>query len=328
MISSLSILGDGHPFIPLNSPLRGVFERDIGRRCRIIAGQMDTSQAFPPQNLKPTWHYVTSVAFSPDGRCLASSDLDGNVRIWDAATGGFLQELERHNVSAQWVAFSPDGHHLASGSGDHTVHVWDAATGAHLRRLNGRAAWVRAIAFSPDGCHLASSSGDRTVCVWDTATGVRIKELRHDDAVLSVAFSPDGHYLASALWDRIHVWDFAKGSPVIQKRLEYSLYRSKISFSADGSVLRVEFPKEPPVTLHFPSLELIDNPVNPHPSPFYLDENSLCVKHQGLTLRLCWLPDYFRPTTPVTQHGNRVCIGGYNGMIAFVDLDQFALPDL
>ena len=90
-------------------------------------------------------------------------------------------------------------------------------------------------------------------------------------------------------------------------------------------MLRVEYPNGPPVQLHFPSLEMIDNP---HSSPFYLDKNSLCVEHQGLTLRLCWLPDYFRPRTPLTQHGNHVCIGGYDDMIAFIDLDELALPDL
>jgi len=156
-------------------------------------------------------------------------------------------------------------------------------------------------------------------------TGVCIQKLKHDDSVWSVSFSPDGHYIASASSKAIHVWDFAKGSPVIQQRLEDIYYTSRISFSADGSVLRVECPNGPPVQLHFPSLERIDNP---HSSPFYWDKNSLCIEHQGLTLRLCWLPDYFDPCTPVTQHGNRVCIGGCDGTIAFVDLDQFALPDL
>ena len=296
---------------------------------------MDTSQAFPPQTLNTTWQPVRSVAFSPDGRCLASGHSGGIVRIWDAATGESLQELKEYADTVWSVAFSPDGRHLASGLDNGMVDVRDAAKGMRLRQLNGHTAQVETVAFSADGSHLASGSYDRTVRVWDTATGVCIEELRHGHDVHSVAFSPDGHYLASAsasasawawAWDdTIHVWDFAKGSRVIQKRLNRNLYRSKISFSADGSVLRVLFPWESPVQLHFPSLEMIDNPDT---SPFYFDENSLCVKHQGLTLCLCWLPDYFRPYTLMTLHGNRVCVGGWDGELAFIDLDQFALPDI
>jgi len=326
VISSLSILGDGHPFIPLNSPLRGVFQKDIGCQCRIIAKQMDTSQTFPPHDLTKPWGQLTmSVAFSPDGRWLASAHYDGTVRIWDVVIGESLQELKGHSGRVLSVAFSPNGRHLASGSGDHTTRLWDAAMGVLLWPLNEHIGWVETVAFSADGRHLASGSDDHTVCLWDTATGACVQKLRHHAYVSSVAFSPDGHYLASASWNgTIHVWDFAKGSPVIQKRLEFNLPRHSMSFSAGGSVLRVEYCDGPPVQLHFPSLEMIDNP---HPSPFYLDKNSLCVKHWGLTLRLCWLPDYFRPAAPVTQHGNHVCIGGNDGMIAFIDLDQFALPD-
>jgi len=222
---------------------------------------MDTSQAFPPQNLNATRQHVNSVAFSPDGRSLASAHSDGIVHIRDAATGESLQEFKEYTGTVQSVAFPPDGRRLASGLHDGMVDVQDAVTGVRLRQLNEHTIWVMTVAFSADGSHLASGSGDGIVRVWDTATGVCIKELRHNIVVLSVAFTPDGHYLASATASNttlrprtaIHVWDFAKGSPVTQKKLQYSPYIPYISFSADGSVLSVEYTRGPPVELHFPT---------------------------------------------------------------------------
>ena len=114
---------------------------------------------------------------------------------------------------------------------------------------------------------------------------------------------------------------------------EKNFASQRISFSDDGAVLQVEYPEEP-VYLRFASLEVTDNPALPFspsdstPFPISLDENSLCVKNNSLTFHICWLPDYFVPTTPVAQHGNHVCIGGEDGMMAFIHLDGFTIPDL
>jgi len=101
---------------------------------------------------------VNAVAFSPDGKQLASASHDRTVRLWDAATGAALQTLEGHSSAVNAVAFSPDGKQLASASGDKTVRLWDAATGAALQTLKVDTV-IRTLCFSRDGLCLETDRG-------------------------------------------------------------------------------------------------------------------------------------------------------------------------
>src|SRR5205807_545043 len=122
---------------------------------------------------------VYGVAFSPDGRRLATSELANPVKVWDAASGQVVLRLEGHPSGALAVAFSPDGTRLATASWDGTVKVWDAATGEVALTLKDHfGAFGDSVAFSPDGKRIASGGRDLTVKVWDAASGAVVLALK------------------------------------------------------------------------------------------------------------------------------------------------------
>ncbi|MFE1744556.1 NB-ARC domain-containing protein [Coleofasciculus sp. H7-2] len=191
-----------------------------------------------------TFGSILSVAFSPNGKLLATAGETGEIHLWQVADMKPLLTCKTHLRWILSIAFSPDGQILASSSDDRTVKLWDVRDGKCLRTLEGHSSWVWSIAFSPDGQILASSSDDRTIKLWDVHTGEVLKICRgHASLVRSVTFSPDGRTLATGSNDcTVKLWDVSTGSDGFEthpyKTLEgHTHWVQSIAFSPDGRTL-------------------------------------------------------------------------------------------
>jgi WD40 repeat protein len=179
-----------------------------------------------------------SVAYSPDGKLIATTGGFGTVLLFNTSDGSLAEVLTGHTGQVRSVAFSPDGNLLASGSWDNTIKLWRVSDGSCINTLTGHTRAVNSVAFSPDGGLLASGSADDTIKIWRVSDGSCINTLTgHTDWVNSVAFSPDGALIASGSRDNtIKIWRVSDGS-CINTLTGHTDWVNSVAFSPDGNLL-------------------------------------------------------------------------------------------
>ncbi|MEU7576054.1 caspase family protein [Streptomyces sp. NPDC041068] len=205
------------------------------------------------RTLRAEGHDPVSLAFSPDGRTLASGGGNGTVRLWDPVTGAVRHRLRGHDWVNE-VAFSADGGMLVSAGDDGAVRLWNPRTGKPLRSIVAHENGVASAAFSADGALLATAGSaldpgdDQTVRLWDPATGQRIRSVEAGrEGFWKLAFSPGGTALAGASTEgAVRLWNPATGRAIrtlddtdLQDTdfEETSHFSVSLAFSPDGTRL-------------------------------------------------------------------------------------------
>ncbi|MEO2004860.1 MAG: WD40 repeat domain-containing protein, partial [Candidatus Poribacteria bacterium] len=182
---------------------------------------------------------INDLAFSSDGRYLATATYWGSARVWDAATGLGVSPPLYHHAQLWAVAFSPDGTLLATGDRADQVRVWDVETGRQVMDPLPHAANVSSVTFSPDGRWLATGScrGTPELQLWDVATGQRHgPPIEGGSYKKTVAFSPDGALISGVTGSTVQLWNVSTRRPY-GPPLSHDEAVLSVAFSPDGSLL-------------------------------------------------------------------------------------------
>jgi WD40 repeat protein/GTPase SAR1 family protein len=182
--------------------------------------------------------WIGRIAWSADGRMLASPSADKTIRIWDAETGECLRTLKGHKGSVYCVAFDQASRTLASGGQDRTVKLWTTASGQLFRMMDGHENQIHYLAFDPQGGTLASASYDGTAKIWEVATGRLLRTLEgHRSIVHSVSFDRTGRTLASGNDDgTVKMWD-ARGGHLLRTLKGHKNMVCSVAFDPTGRTL-------------------------------------------------------------------------------------------
>jgi WD40 repeat protein len=177
--------------------------------------------------------YVTSVAFSPNGRFILTGSEDSTACLWEAATGDEIRCFQGHSASVKSAIFSPDGRQVLTGSEDGTARVWNIKTGRQILQLKTKSL-VSSVSFSPDGRWILTAGNDPNVRLWDAATGAELHrwEIPPEQGAYA-SFSPNGELVLICAGKEVTLWD--RESSNLRLRFQISVQSSV--FSSDGRFL-------------------------------------------------------------------------------------------
>lgn len=194
--------------------------------------QWDVTSGAALLSLGPYGSMALQVAYSPDGRRLASIH-DSMVVIWDTVSGEQINAFQAHNGWVMDLSFSPDGTKLVTGGWDGYIKLWNVSNGKLVLSFHTILSGVDKVIFSPDGYSIAAIGTDGVARVWNTTSGQLLRVFDSHYAE-HMAFSPDGTILALASYEGIYLWDIANGQALAAYAHPLA---NRLAFSPDGKLL-------------------------------------------------------------------------------------------